>query len=47
LGFENSEEMGDPEKVKEYRRMKNDEYARENGYEDWDDLLSKSKWIKK
>jgi hypothetical protein len=24
-----------------------DEYARENGYEDWDDLLAKSKWTKK
>lgn len=47
LGFENSEEMRDPEKVKEYRRMKNDEYARERGYEDWDDLLAKSKWTKK
>ena len=47
LGFENSEAMRDPEKVKEYRRMKNDEYAREQGYEDWDDLLAKSKWTKK
>jgi len=27
--------------------MKNDEYAREQGYEDWEDLLNKSKWTKK
>ncbi len=47
LGFENSEAMRDPENVKKYRRMKNDEYAREQGYEDWDDLLDKSKWTKK
>jgi len=39
--------MRDPDKVKEYTRKKNDEYAREQGYEDWDDLLSKSKWTKK
>ena len=47
LGFENSEEMRDPEKVKEYRHKKNDEYAREQGFKDWEDLLSKSKWTKK
>lgn len=47
LGFENSEEMNDKEKVAVYRNKKNDEYARENGYEDWDDLLAKSKWTKK
>jgi hypothetical protein len=47
LGFENSEAMRDPENVKKYRMMKNDEYAREQGYEDWNDLLSKSKWTKK
>lgn len=46
LGFENSEAMRDPVNVEKYRRKKNDEYARENGYEDWEDLLSKSKWIK-
>lgn len=46
LGFKDSDEMRDPKKVKEYRRMKNDEYSREKGYEDWDDLLSKSKWTK-
>jgi hypothetical protein len=46
LGFKDSLEMRDPEKVKEYRDKKNDEYARSQGYEDWEDLLSKSKWIK-
>jgi hypothetical protein len=47
LGFENSEAMRDPENVKKYQKMKNDEYAREQGYEDWEDLLNKSKWTKK
>ncbi len=46
LGFENSEAMRDPENVKKYRIMKNDEYAREQGHKDWDDLLDKSKWTK-
>jgi len=41
LGFKDSEEM------KEYRRKKNDDYAREQGYKDWDDLLANSKWNKK
>jgi hypothetical protein len=44
LGFETPEEMRDPEKVKEYRNKKNDEYAQEHGYKDWDDLLSNSKF---
>jgi hypothetical protein len=44
LGFETVEEMRDPEKVKEYRRKKNDVYAQEKGYKDWDDLLSNSKF---
>ena len=35
------------EKVKEYRRKKNDDFAREQGYKDWDDLLANSKWNKK
>ena len=47
LGFETVEEMRDPEKVKEYRRKKNDDFAREQGYKDWDDLLANSKWNKK
>jgi hypothetical protein len=44
LGFESAEEMRDPEKVKEYRRKKNDEYAQEQGYRDWDDLVANSKF---
>ena len=47
LGFKDSEEMGDPEKVKEYRRKKNDDYAREQGYKDWDDLMANSKFAGK
>lgn len=47
LGFETVEEMKNPEKVAEYRKNKNDEYAREQGYKDWDDLLANSKWTKK
>jgi hypothetical protein len=44
LGFKDNEEMSDPEKVKEYRHKKNDDYAREQGYKNWDDLLSNSKF---
>jgi hypothetical protein len=47
LGFENDEDMRDPEKVKAYRRKKNDEFAVSQGYKDWDDLMAKSKWTKK
>lgn len=47
LGFETVEEMRDPEKVKEYNRKKNDLYAQEQGYKDWDDLMANSKWMKK
>ena len=47
LGFENVEDMRDKDKIAEYRRKKNDEYAKENGYADWNDLLAKSKWTKK
>ena len=47
LGFKDSEEMRDPEKVKEYRHEKNDEFAREQGYENWEDLSNKSKGTKK
>ena len=47
LGFESEEDMRDPEKVKKYRRKKNDEFAQEQGYKDWDDLLSKSKFAPK
>jgi hypothetical protein len=44
LGFEDQEEMRDDEKVKEYRRKKNDEYAKSSGYKDWDDLIANSKF---
>ena len=47
LGFESPEQMRDPEKVKEYRRKKNNEYAQEQGYKDWDDLVSNSKFAPK
>jgi len=47
LGFKDAEEMRNPEKVKEYRRKKNDEFAVQQGYENWDDLMAKSKWTKK
>jgi hypothetical protein len=36
--------MRDDEKVKEYRRKKNDEYAKSSGYKDWDDLIANSKF---
>jgi hypothetical protein len=36
--------MRDPEKVKEYRRKKNDEFAKEQGYKDWDDFMVNSKF---
>jgi len=44
LGFKDSEEMRDPENVKEYRRKKNDVYAQEKGYKDWDDFMVNSKF---
>jgi hypothetical protein len=44
LGFETPEEMRDPEKVIEYRRNKNDVYAQEKGYKDWDDFMNNSKF---
>lgn len=47
LGFETPEEMRDPENVKTYRRKKNDEYAQEQGYKDWDDLMVNSKFAPK
>lgn len=42
LGFKNGEEMLDKENVKKYRRKKNDEYAQEQGYKDWDELMENS-----
>lgn len=43
LGIE-VEKMNDPETKKAYYRMKNDEYARERGYKDWDELVANSKF---
>jgi hypothetical protein len=42
LGFESSEDMRNPDKVKEYRKKKNDAYAVEQGYRDWEDLMANS-----
>ena len=47
LGFETPEEMRDPEKVKAFQRKKNDIYAQERGYKDWDDLIANSKFAPK
>ncbi len=47
LGFTDSDQMREPEASAAYRRKKNDEYARGEGYKDWDDLLANSKWTKK
>jgi hypothetical protein len=44
LGFETPEEMRDPEKIKEFQKKKNDVYAKERGYKDWDDLMANSKF---
>jgi len=33
--------------VKKYRRKKNDVYAQEQGYKNWDELLANSKFAKK
>jgi hypothetical protein len=47
LGFKDDAEMKDPEKVKAYRRKKNDEFAVGQGYKDWDDLMVNSKFAKR
>jgi len=47
LGFETPEEMRDPEKVRAFQRKKNDIYAKERGYKDWDELLANSKFANK
>ena len=44
LGFENSDDMRDPEKIKEFQKKKNDEYAKERGFKDFDDLWANSKF---
>ena len=47
LGFETPDEMRDPEKIKEFQKKKNDEYAKERGFKDFDDLLANSKFAGK
>jgi len=47
LGFETVEEMRDPEIIRAFQRKKNDIYAQEQGYKDWDDLLANSKFAPK
>ena len=47
LGFTDSDQMREPEVIKAYQRKKNDEYAKSQGYKDWDDLMANSKWTKK
>ena len=47
LGFETPEEMRDPENVRTFQSKKNDIYAKERGYKDWDDLLANSKFAPK
>lgn len=47
LGFENEDDIREPEKVKAYRHKQNDAFAVEQGYTDWDDLMANSKWNNK
>jgi hypothetical protein len=47
LGFETSDDMRDPEKIKEFQKKKNDIFAKERGYKDWDDLMASSKFAPK
>ena len=47
LGFETPDEMRDPEKIKEFQKKKNDEYAVTKGFKDFDDLLANSKFAGK
>ena len=44
LGFENPDEMRDPENIRAFQRKKNDIYAQEQGYKDFDDLMANSKF---
>jgi hypothetical protein len=47
LGFETSDDMRDPEKIKEFQKKKNDIFAKGRGYKDWDDLIANSKFAPK
>lgn len=44
LGFENPDELRDPEKIKKFQEKKNDEYARARGFKDFQDLYDNSKF---
>jgi hypothetical protein len=44
LGFEDAEAMRLPDNIKAYQRKKNDAFAQEQGYKDWDDLVANSKF---
>ena len=44
LGFETPDEMRDPEKIKAFQKKKNDEYAVERGFKDFEDLYNNSKF---
>ena len=44
LGFETPDEMRDPEKIKDFQKKKNDDYAVERGFKDFDDLWVNSKF---
>lgn len=47
LGFETPEEMRDTKNIKDYNQSKNDKYAQEKGYKDWDDLYANSWFAQK
>ena len=44
LGFETPDEMRDPDKIKAFQKKKNDEYAVERGFKDFEDLYNNSKF---
>ena len=44
LGFETPDEMRAPENIRAHQRKKNDIYAQERGYKDWDELMANSKF---
>jgi len=46
LGLGSAEDLRDPEKVAQYRKKENDEYAKERGYKDWEDLVNNTEWMK-
>ena len=42
-----ADKLNDSETKKEFYRKKNDEYAREKGYKDFDELVANTKWADK